>query len=306
METLYLLGAGASAKAIPVVGNFKQSLYEFITTIKEDKAKKLTPFSTLPDTILNELIILHEGIEYAGTPDIFAKSLLLQDKKYEYFGVKRALSFFLTLLQINEELHKAIDPRYLGFFAALLEKEEKAKARLHKDIRIATWNYDLQIPIALSILSGMDFSRVHYYLGDIYHSDVSKSTNPGKFFRLNGYAGSYFNNKEISAGFLEEIFSDDLDSHDKVVKLIKIFEEIRGIAKPFINFAWDQDPVITTERNLFFQSLNNTRVIVVIGYSFPTFNRFIDKELFQSCGYLEKVYVQDTNPEIIQRVEGVI
>lgn len=306
METLYLLGAGASANAIPVVGNFQQRLYDYINAIHEDKSKNTSPLSRIPDTILKDLIDLHNGILFSGTPDIYAKSLFLQNKKSKYKAVKSALSFFLTLLQINEEPYKTIDPRYLGFFSALLDKDENLGIKLHKDIKIANWNYDLQIPLSLSELLEMDLSRVHHHIGEVYNSNISSSTNPGKFFRLNGYAGSYFTKTEINGLYLEDIFSEKLDSHDKVIKLIEIFDELSGIATPFLNFAWDSDPIIIQERKKFFESLQNVKVIVVLGYSFPTFNRFIDKDLFQSCSNLEKVYVQDTNPDIVQRVKGVI
>lgn len=240
-----------------------------------------------------------------GTPDIFAKSLFLQNKTNEYISLKRALSFYLTFLQINENPFQTIDPRYIGFFSALMEKESNNKAKLHQDLKIATWNYDLQLPLSLSILLGMDLPRVHDHIGEIYHSVFSKSMNPGKLFRLNGYAGSYLLKKEINGNILEHIFADSLDHHDRINKLIEIFEELRGQGDPFLNFAWDTDPIIIQERKKFFESLENVKVIVVIGYSFPTFNRFIDRELFQSCKRLERVYVQDTNPDIVKRVSGI-
>jgi hypothetical protein len=40
--------------------------------------------------------------------------------------------------------------------------------------------------------------------------------------------------------------------------------------------------------------LEKTAVLVVIGYSFPFFNREIDRELFLKRNF-EKVYIQDTN-----------
>jgi len=305
METLYLLGAGASANAIPVVGNFQQRLRECIIAIQEDKSKNTSPFSKIPDTILKSLIDLHDGIIFSGTPDIYAKSLYLQNKKIQYKAIKSALSFFLTLLQINEEPYETIDSRYLGFFSALLDKDDNSRININKDIKIANWNYDLQIPLSLSELLEMDLSKVHHYIGEVYNSNISSSTNPDKFFRLNGYAGSYFTQTEINGQYLEDIFSEDLGSHDKVLKLVEIFDELKGLATPYLNFAWDTDPIILQERKKFLESLQNVKVIVVIGYSFPTFNRFIDRELFYSCKSLERVYVQDTNPDIVKRVGGI-
>ena len=44
----------------------------------------------------------------------------------------------------------------------------------------------------------------------------------------------------------------------------------------------------------------HTKVIVIIGYSFPYFNREIDKLLFKDLGGIDKIYIQDLNGEKIK------
>ncbi|PJD98838.1 MAG: hypothetical protein CK427_16725 [Leptospira sp.] len=316
METLYLLGAGASAgkinnylseneEYIPTVSNFQIRLKSDLSRIQSLAEDKDSVWSKISKSLIDDLILLHNGIVNMGTPDIFAKSLYLQGNKKDYTSVKRALSFYLTYLQLKENLLETIDPRYIGFFSATIEKKTHKPVQLHPDIKIATWNYDLQIPLSLSVLLNMDLPRVHDYISDMYHLKLSQSENPGKIFRLNGYAGSYLFGNQINGCYLEDIFDQNKNLNDKIAKLIEIFDELRAKGDPFLNFAWDTDPIIIQERNKFFESLQNVKVIVVIGYSFPTFNRFIDRELFQSCKSLEKVYVLDTNPDIVKRVRGI-
>lgn len=47
--------------------------------------------------------------------------------------------------------------------------------------------------------------------------------------------------------------------------------------------------------------------MVVIGYSFPYFNREIDRNIFKVMPYLKKVYIQDKNPNaVMQSIEAAI
>ena len=46
-------------------------------------------------------------------------------------------------------------------------------------------------------------------------------------------------------------------------------------------------------------SVKDTEQVVVIGYSFPFFNRETDRALFEMMPNLKKVYVQDINPDAV-------
>ncbi len=51
----------------------------------------------------------------------------------------------------------------------------------------------------------------------------------------------------------------------------------------------------------------NTEIVVVIGYSFPFFNRATDRPLFGGMPSLRRVYVQDINSEaVVQSIQGVL
>ena len=74
-----------------------------------------------------------------------------------------------------------------------------------------------------------------------------------------------------------------------------------------LNFAWEHDVNFRGKfqghsKNFEAAGLiaSETDILVVIGYSFPIFNREIDSNLFAQMARLEKVYIQDIYPEKIR------
>ncbi len=45
-----------------------------------------------------------------------------------------------------------------------------------------------------------------------------------------------------------------------------------------------------------------TQILVIIGYSFPGFNREIDKKIFNKMLGLKKIYIQSPNAESIEKI----
>lgn len=66
-----------------------------------------------------------------------------------------------------------------------------------------------------------------------------------------------------------------------------------------LSFAWEQSDTWFTDR--IHKNIANADTLVVIGYSFPYFNRNMDKFLFQSMPGLKKIYLQDIDPDTIEQ-----
>ena len=49
-----------------------------------------------------------------------------------------------------------------------------------------------------------------------------------------------------------------------------------------------------------FGNILDTRVLVIIGYTFPFFNREIDREIFLNMPNLEQIYIQDPCAESVK------
>ena len=61
--------------------------------------------------------------------------------------------------------------------------------------------------------------------------------------------------------------------------------------KSNISFAWEKDDQFIEK---VIPLVQDAKVLVVIGYSFPFVNRAVDKKLIQNMDALKTVYIQDT------------
>ena len=66
--------------------------------------------------------------------------------------------------------------------------------------------------------------------------------------------------------------------------------------KNSIYFAWNEDEVTKKAREYAKQIISETDILVVIGYSFPYFNRDVDRSIFKALeGRGRTVYIQTTD-----------
>ena len=52
--------------------------------------------------------------------------------------------------------------------------------------------------------------------------------------------------------------------------------------------------------DMLYAKISDARILVIIGYTFPFFNREIDREIFSNMPNLEKIYVQDPNADKVK------
>lgn len=72
-----------------------------------------------------------------------------------------------------------------------------------------------------------------------------------------------------------------------------------------LSFAWENI------NNDFFKQIKkkveDAKILIIIGYSFPYFNREIDRQIIGEMTQLEKVYIQDPNAnEVKESFEAVL
>lgn len=68
-----------------------------------------------------------------------------------------------------------------------------------------------------------------------------------------------------------------------------------------LNFAWEEAYSRDLLEILIPKIVQDATTLVVIGYSFPYFNRKIDRALFEKMPQLKNIYIQDKYPERIQQ-----
>lgn len=303
-DLTYLIGAGASIGAIPVVGNFMYGLEKFKEDINKYKYDPNQPFfhqdvifTTTPEVEIKELLrdiewLINEAKNFS-TIDTLAKKLFLTNEIQKYEVLKRILLLYFNYRQAT----KPVDQRYDNFFATLLTREND-KLVFPENINIVTWNYDFQFELSISKFYSKaiedvysDVVNIHYPASPTENDDDSKL----KIFKLNGSA--IFLNQSSNIELLnKEMINNDIHSLKSV--LYKNMKLIDKTYKNLLKFSWEN-----LQESSFFKKVNkiiaNSSDLVVIGYSFPQFNKSIDSTILSSFNQSNKLYIQDPNPSNI-------
>jgi hypothetical protein len=222
--------------------------------------------------LLDAVEWLIANAEKHASVDTFAKKLFFLHDLNGLRKLKAVLSSFLVF----EQARQNVDKRYDSFLASVLNVNSNDEVVIPENLKILTWNYDTQWEKAFFGFC-KDKTRVIKYI-----------TFGDKLNRLNGYCGTH------PPGHLGNAFSAvwEADERTALSPAIALYKEYMadGSPAPDIRFAWEG-----TVQSLFrkisidWQSID---VLIVIGYSFPYFNREVDREIFKSLSHLKAVYLQ--------------
>jgi len=293
---MYLLGAGASRNALPVVSEFSDSVNElagkygtFVATSNIDK--ELEPESDFHSTHLRILDDLKWLADIASplknaSIDTYAKKLYLRRSHDELHRLKLAVWVYFTIAQCM----KPHDLRYDKLFASLLTLSTRGEIELPQNLRIVTWNYDMQLEIAY-----FDYCRIK-------DDALRKITFSDSIVRLNGLASMHHRRRTLSStDCLFKTFGTD--SILAIVDDYKSYKDNFTYSIISLGFAWEQsEDVITSDLE---RVCKDVDTLIIIGYSFPFFNRSIDKILFDKLISLRKIYIQALTGEhrgIMERI----
>ncbi|HNU62867.1 MAG TPA: hypothetical protein PKL04_11770 [Methanofastidiosum sp.] len=310
----YLLGAGASYNVLPLVKNFPDRLEGFRKfiesifpiTIKENAelVKKIRSPREQFNRDMEDLII--ETKNHASI-DTYARKLYLTSIENELLKLKSLLDLFFSI----EQFINGIDARYDAFFAALLT-DENHLVKLPENINIISWNYDFQIELFLGSLLAVEDSRQLEERISIYPSSLRPTHDTFSIVKLNGTAlGRYGNGIFNKEAFDPKIYKTKFigDCRDRMIeKLIKDYFQNVYLSnpdqkyEPSILYSWEKGIISESARHYAKKIMSNTDYLIVIGYSFPTFNRTVDRDLLSSLKSLKTIYIQSPE-ETIDAVE---
>ena len=340
----YILGAGASANALPVINEidgrlemFKRVIYSFI------QEKQRNPITNNLNPIAHELLIkiiwLIDNTKNHLTIDSFARKLFAKNSIHDDLrSLKRVLSTYFLYEQIktkrNEKLREddygkfqfkqAPDKRYDGLISSLISDVINNNL-LTGNVKIISWNYDSQFEQAYKEF--WDFKYIYQTheplqvipgkwvveKGGIHEIDLSKFS----LIHMNGIAGFKNIVQDNSTTLIDKYQNANTNSEEFINDIIKYYEEISNTddisstnaeGVQFFNYAWEskvnnhefQSPLVQAAIHNAEKIAELTDVLVVIGYSFPLFNRTIDSSIIEKMSKLIKVYIQDKNPDLIQ------
>jgi hypothetical protein len=277
--TVYLLGAGASHPCLPLARGVSQGLMDwghkldaYVSGLPDGQKRK--QFSEMSDELLNwgTLAASHFSI------DTLAKKLFLSEKRGELWRLKAAMSAYFMLQQSAS----VMDQRYDSFFAAILERPALPPA-IPDNIWVLTWNCDRLLEKAY-----------HQYCPDqgLVHANI---TFCKRVVRLNGLLG-----RAINKGTGDEYNLDFNEDNGKVFeRVLSEYLQLRS-TEPIISFAFENRNLMGSDLKRLSES---ACTLVVIGYSFPFFNRYFDKLVLESMPKMERVFLQ-VLPEHAKAIEG--
>jgi hypothetical protein len=307
MKITYLFGAGASAEALPVVTEMPGRINSMLILLNDKKDILLdeTPLLSrfeftkveLYDLILKDLKwLLDQSFNHVSI-DTYAKKLTIKtNMSNEIHRLKVILSVFFTL----EQAKNKFDSRYDSFYASLLTDSLDT---LPRNIRIINWNYDFQFEKAFSEYSDRkQISSNQDYLNVISKRNYKRISND-KFsiYKINGTTGFIDINKRSQYQFCDKMY-DDLSSStiNSVLNSYALLMVSDANYQSSLSFAWEMFADDNEYLSKILDDTSDTSILVVIGYSFPFFNREIDRQIIKNMKSLTKVYFQSPQADILR------
>lgn len=335
MNITYYLGAGASANALPVVATMNDRMQYFLNALNEWAiANKIgiDMYSDMYSPVQKRYQELLDQIKGHASIDTFAKKLHIRKDKRNLYVLKAFLSSYLIFEQLDKvekeglehvgledisdvtrtdeqkeqlisKLNTKLDYRYDSFFATLLSAENK---KLNNKVNIISWNYDSQIEMAYSDFVGKQPYDVRKDLNVFpnHMNDWTRNPLESEIVKLNGTAGLHHRlegEKEIidlttqgmsALQYIKGLI--DFSSH--IITSIAPFDQFNF---PFVNFAWEANETNFQEKGISMAKsiITATDILVIIGYSFPNFNRDIDKQILRNNNF-QKVYIQSPKNDL--------
>lgn len=299
----YLLGAGASRNAIPILNELSEIMVDFAKFYLNNNDNDLFNISNPYNKDSKEYLIWEIGYFGAkgkkfGTIDTYAKKLVLNHSDGDLIRLKLAVSNFFTIWQYSNNLYNkdvkkfndVIDRRYISLLASILEDTNGINPTIKSNINFVSWNYDLQFELAYK-----EFCQSNRCWNDIF--EPLKSSN--QILHLNGYHGHYDiieKEKRNECSLVNRLEIDDFNNIIEAIKFTSTSQQRDQIDfSNHINYAWENNDISSNNRGKANEIFKNTDVLIVIGYSFPPFNREIDRMLFKNIRQNTKIIYQDPN-----------
>lgn len=299
----YLFGAGASAEVLPTVEKIPEGLEALALELEVLKGAEVTASHESIDEFKADLDWLAKKVKKHASVDTYAKKLWITSDYKSLNRVKKLLSLYFLHIQDK----KSPDKRYDSFFASIIKTTVD---QLPPSIRIVSWNYDHQLELAFREFTTIVETQLNRSkLGCLTQwSDrewIRRWNDPSfSVVKLNGTA-SFFT-KAMEFGRPEPVELDDFHvdpGPGELWHLLEMYKKATGGSESFnscIAFAWENDSDNNFLENCI-KRVCETEVLVVVGYSFPFFNRGIDTKIIGSMSGLTKVYFQDPQPDKIRQ-----
>lgn len=298
----FLVGAGASAEELPVNNLLIDKLKEIITVGKTSHVNmNENEYFILLDEVFSSVLELAGKERSIDTLATITTDSKLLDK------IKIIIWVFFSISAGNGN----IDKRIKKLLARLRDDNSKNFA-LRDNVSFVSWNYDLQFEEALAKICDMSIEeasgRFKIFPGVDYVSPHKFSQNRNNYdyrlVHLNGCAGYYYDKVKSTGFFWGNKDIKKLEFYEQMLrKVIELFftnGETMSNTKCSIGFAHEKNDFQHQSLEFSKNIARKTTDLVIIGYSFPDFNRKIDRILINEMANLKYLCIQDKDPESIK------
>jgi hypothetical protein len=307
----YILGAGASFQSIPIVNSFSKRFDEFTNwlDIYSD-----TPSITYEDrmkfkTAMDRSKKIGKEFNSHHSFDTYFKKLFHTGQFDKINDSKKVLNLYFiwehlskTDPAVKKEANcfvkqSEVDKRYDALIGGLLKPIRNTK-KLFCKVNFISWNYDLNLLASI---------KNYFYPNENYKEFFTKIDKQGFEWKINGDISILNMNGYFYSSLFDNIIKIDEASKIEILhkKLTSDYfdQEYKDAEAELVRFAWensneDFSSLVETSK----QYILNSNNIIVIGYTFPLYNRLLDLSYLNSNTFSYKtVVIQDPNSnEMVQ------
>ncbi|MCW3106032.1 MAG: hypothetical protein JWQ09_538 [Segetibacter sp.] len=264
--------------------------------------------------LMEDIDWLISELDLHNTVDTLAKKFyLIRARHPDLIKLKKLLLTYFIYEQsfkhgnIRDNIHKEVpDKRYDSLIATIID-DRIDNLNLPDNFKIITWNYDSQFELAYQHYQpSLTLNQIQDKIQSIPRNDnVSKEPkidlNKFCLVRLNGLASL-----NIKIPYVGRIVEDNTYSSDTFLKMIgQVVDFYYSLSEQDLTaftYSWENpeeyEHILKGKKSFVGYAkkiMQETKVLVIVGYSFPLFNRSVDTELLNSLPKNGiKVYIQDT------------
>ena len=309
VKLVYYIGAGASAKALPVAKCMPDRMERLVAFLRAG-CFDLQGRDEVLDRICQEMESLADRATRSSV-DVLARRYYLQGKTDELRNLKFALSAFLLV----EQARRPPDPRYGDFFAYLVDRDTRGRLAMPADIRVISWNYDEQFERSFAEFFAESSYQIRRQVDRDLQVVPSVGTERGterrayddifSIFKVNGSAGVRDTGCHLTVN-PDTYVHEERDLSPTVRFIIHFYEQVYVEGHmPSLQFVWEDNSrrECELERIERFAPVDS---VVVVGYSFPLFNRDLDRRMLDALDPQEVcVQVARDDEAVTDRLVGL-
>jgi hypothetical protein len=250
------------------------------------------------DSYVDNILDLAKNAQVHESIDTYAKKLFLlgNSGRERLRKLKLGLTCYFTYLQASNGLP---DKRYDGFLASVLESH-KGFPVLSPDLFIMSWNYDQQMQYAYqAYVPSLNLWNIGDLLG-LSTLDMLQDKKEHRLVHLNGIASWGSHGQIIPIADRHGI--EHVQSSAELMEVTLRHWALGfwgqgstgrwGPRSTLLRFAWEVYNATEDGMNVLKGYIQDCTSLVVIGYSFPFFNRSVDRRIIANMPDLKRVYLQ--------------